>query len=354
MSNTQWELEARGPGRLYQLPKDMFIRYDETEPIVEAILAQLKGFIQLESSVRLVLDSPYVTPAQAIIAVPFEGEDDTIFRNLAAIVYQQLWGYYLSADPKATHHGLTNLVFEGSVTNLIRREAEKFLTQMASRHDMAGRMMRGYRMACETSPFNRDVYLKQVVSQSLNIHLGVRMYTHGLGVNRVNAFLPIAEGGEAVDRIYYNLEHIIHQNFVSYDELHDRYLPVGEELILREVETVLDRARKKHNTRLKLINGLKLHTVMLEDPSMAHNRSLADLYYDKINRIDLLEESAQRSRDMFASALIRSTEITTAAVNVDKIKMEERVYIERPAEQSNESEVQKVPVSVRKDGLSEL
>ena len=64
---------------------------------------------------------------------------------------------------------------------------------------------------------------------------------------------------------------------------------------------------------------------------MNNHISIADLYYDKINRIDLLEEASQRSRDMFATALVRSTEITQdAGVNVDTLAVEERVYIERP------------------------
>ena len=143
--------------------------------------------------------------------------------------------------------------------------------------------------------------------------------------------MPISAGAEAVDRIYYNLEHIIHQNLISYDENHDHYLPVSEELVLRELESLLVRARLKGNTRKNVINGLKFHTVLLEDPSLIHHLSLADLYYDKLNRIDLLEEASQRSREMLANALIRSTELTQdAGVNVNELKLEERVYIERP------------------------
>ena len=136
--------------------------------------------------------------------------------------------------------------------------------------------------------FTRDVYLKQVVERCLDIHLGVRIYNRGEGINRVTLFLPITAGDAAMDRIYYNLEHIIHQNLVAYDELHDHYLPVSAELIGRELETTIVRAREKENTRKKIINGLKFHTVLMEDPSQINHISLADLYYDKLNRIDLL------------------------------------------------------------------
>ncbi|MBI4082113.1 MAG: hypothetical protein HY423_05825 [Candidatus Lambdaproteobacteria bacterium] len=366
MTETAWHI-ARGPGRLYQCPGDLTIKYDDRAALIEAILLHVKAFVQLESSVRLLLSGDTVHPVTTVIAVPFEGTNDEIYRNIATLVFEQLWGYYLSADPKATHHGLTNLIYEGNETALIRRETEKFMAMLNTRHDIAGRVMRNYRMACDLPPFPRDVYLKKVTEKNLEMHLGVRMYTYGESVHRVTVFLPIASGIEALDRIYYNIEHVIHQNLVAYDELHEHYLPVSEELILRELEAVLVRARQKGNTRKKIINGLTLHTVLLEDPTKIRDRSLADLYYDKINRIDLLEEAGQRSRDMFASALIRSTEITSAAIDVSQLKMEERVYIERPAAPEKAAQPQPAaaarrpeparaaaPPPPKKDDLSEL
>ncbi len=332
MTEQTWRLPARGPGRLYQNAEDLTIKYDDTEPLIALIVEDLNSFIQIENCVRLLLDGKEVHATTTVIAVPFEGEKDHIVRNLAELIHQQLWGYYLSADPKATHHGLTNLVYEGNRTSLIRRETEKFLIMLNTRHDIAGRMMRDFHMASEVPPFQRDVYMRDVTSKYLDITLGVRVYTHGEGINRVTTFVPIAGGENAIARIYYNIEHIIHQNLVAYDELHDHYLPVSEELIGRELEGTLLRARSKDNTRKKIINGLKFHTVLMDDPAMIKHVSLADLYYDKLNRIDLLEEASHRSRDLLATALIRSSELTAdAGVKLDKVKMEERVYIERPA-----------------------
>ncbi len=367
MTENAWHLPSHGPGRLYQQAKDQTIRFDDRDALHANIAQQLKTFLQLETSVRLLLDGERVNAAVAVISVPFEGESDKLYNNLATLIYEQMWGYYISADPKGTHHGLTNLVFEGNITNLIRREGEKFLDLLGYRNDLAGRVMRDYHMACDMPPFNRDVYMKDVVKHSLDIELGVRLFNHGEGINRTNLFLPISGGETAIDRIYYNIEHIIHQNMVAYDELHDRYLPVSEELILRELEGTIDRSRRKGNTRKKLINGLKFHTVLLEDPAMINHIDVADLLYDKINRIDLLEETAQRSRDMFASALIRSTEITAAAINIDDLQLEDRVYLDRPeskakapararakpkAEEAEEET--SVPLTVHKDGLTEL
>ncbi|MBI3992991.1 MAG: hypothetical protein HY342_06940 [Candidatus Lambdaproteobacteria bacterium] len=331
MTEHTWRLPERGPGRLYQNSEELTIKYDDSEELIARIVTDLNSFIQIENCVRLLLDGKDVHPACTNITVPFEGEKDRIIQNLAQLIYQQLWGYYLSADPKATHHGLTNLVYEGNQTSLIRRETEKFLSMVNVRHDIAGRVMRDFHMASEVPPFERDVYMRDVCSKSLDITLGVRIYTYGEAVNRVTTFIPIGGGENAISRIYYNLEHIIHQNLVAYDELHDHYLPVSEELIGRELEATIIRARNKGNTRKKIINGLKFHTVLMDDPRKIKHASLADMYYDKLNRIDLLEEAAQRSRDLLATALIRSSELTAdAGVKIDKLKLEERVYIERP------------------------
>lgn len=331
-TDSTFHLPKHGPGRFYYCPPDLIVKYWEVNTIVEAIAGHLKNFLQLEASVRLLTDSQIAQPTTTVISVPFEGDDDRIYSNLAKLIYDQLWGYYISSDPKSTHHGLTNLVFEGNETSLIRREAEKFLHLMTYRTDLAARVMLGYTMQCEVPPINRDTYMRESLHDNLEVELGVRFYTHGEGVNRVTIFVPYGDKtAEAIDRIYYNIEHVIHQNLVAYDELHDHYLPVSTELIVREMEAVLLRARQKGNTRKKIINGLKFHTVLLQDPAMIYHRSLADLYYDKINRIDLLEEAAQRSREIFSTALIRSTELTLDAnVDVNNLQVEERVYIERP------------------------
>ena len=333
MTESLWQLPQRGPGRLYQQAKDLVVNeaYDKPDIFIENIVNSLKTFLQLETCVRFLLDGPTINPTTTNITVPFEGDSDRIYHNLAYIIYQQMWGYYLSADPKTTHHGITMLVWEGHENGMVRRETEKFLDLILMRNELAGRIMRDYHMACEMPPFTRDTYMRETTAKVMDIHLGVRMFTFGEGIERKTVFMPISAGAEAVDRIYYNVEHIIHQNLISFDEIHDHYLPVSQELVLRELEAVLVRARMKGNTRKKIINGLKFHTVLLEDPSLIHNLSLADLYYDKLNRIDLLEEASQRSREMFSTALIRSTELTQeSGINVNDLKLEERVYIDRP------------------------
>jgi hypothetical protein len=173
---------------------------------------------------------------------------------------------------------------------------------------------------------------------------------------------------------------MILDHLVSFDETHDHYLPVSEELVCRELESLIQRSRRKGNTRKKLVNGLTVNTVLLDDPTSIHSISLADLYYDKLNRIDLLDEASARSRDLYAANLIRSTEVTNEVVpKVDSLKMEERVYIDRnaavgaapvtvaaprsmgapqaapaPRAVPAKEEPAKAPVTVATDGLEEL
>jgi hypothetical protein len=370
-------IPKRGPGRLYYCPPDLALKYSEVNEYVQRIANTMKNFLQLESSVRLMLDHVSVNAAMSAIAVPFTGDNERIYQNLARLIYDQLWAYYISGDPKTTHHGLTNLVMDGQQTSLIRRETEKLMQLLTYRTDLAARVMAGYKMDCAVPPINRDVYMKEAVTKGLDLELGVRMFTFGEGVNRSTVFLPYGEKTDAaIDRIYYNIEHIIHQNLVAYDELHDHYLPVSTELVLRELEGIIFRARAKGNTRKKIINGLKMHTVLLKDPSDAYHISLADLYYDKINRIDLMEEAGQRSRELFSTALIRSAELTKdAGVNIDGLPMEQHVFIERPPakgfearqmamaaaaspaqpqQQQARRQDQRQPVTVSKDGLTEI
>lgn len=325
----EWHTTPKSPGRLYQCANDLVPRYEEVQPIVDRIRANLKNFVHLETTVQLLLDDPSTNPTTTTVSVPFEGDFEKIYENLGLIIFQQAWGYYLSADPKGTHHGLTNLVFDGNETSLIRREAEKFLNMLNTRNDLAFRVMKDFHMACEMDEFPRDIYFRESTNKFLDIHLGVRMYTHGEGINRTTVFLPIPVGKEAIDRIYYNLETIIINNLVAFDETHDHYLPVSEELLRREMESLLTRAKKNGNTRKKIVHGLTMDTVLLEDPTMIHHINLADLYYDKINRIDLLDEASARSRELYNVNLIRGAEITNPITQVDSLKMEERVYIDR-------------------------
>lgn len=325
----QWHTSPKSAGRLYQCASDLVPRYEEVQHIVDRIRANLKNFLQIETAVRLLLDGDHVNPVTTTISVPFEGDNDKIYENLGLVIFQQAWGYYLGADSKGTHHGLTNLVFDGNETSLIRRETEKFLNLLNSRNDLAYRVMDGFQMAYEVEPLNRDVYMRSSTEKHLDIHLGVRLYTYGEGVNRATLFLPISGGQDAIDRIYYNIENVIHQNLVAYDETHDHYLPVTDELVCRELEGLLTRARRKTNSRKKIVHGLGAKTILLDDPTMNHHISVADLYYDKLNRVDLLDEAAARSRDLFNTNLIRAAEIANAEVDVTSLTLEERVYIDR-------------------------
>ena len=333
MAQLHHHLTERGPGRLYQRWDDHHIRYADTNALLDLIKQNIKSFVAIENCARFLIDGKMAHPTAVTIAVPFESELEVIYDNLTLLVYQQMWGYYLSADPKTTHFGLTHLFFDGNETSLVRREIEKFLQRLNTRHDISGRVLDGFSMASEVEPFERDVYMRESLSKFLDICLAVRVYTFGEGTERVTVSLPIEGGASAIDRLYYNLEHLVHMNLIAYDELHDRYLPISDGLLAREVEGILRRATQKENTRKRLVHGLKFYSMMLEDGKENHRLALADRYYDKINRIDLFAEAAQRSRELLSTGLVRSSELATESVAaVADLSMEERVYIERPAE----------------------
>ncbi len=128
--------------------------------------------------------------------------------------------------------------------------------------------------------------------------------------------------------------------------------------------------RREPFDRKKILNGLRFNTVLLEDPAMIKHIGLADLYYDKFNRIDLLEEASQHSRDMMAAALIRATEMTQdSGVKVDELTLEDRVYIEQPevretvtagvapagaVSESGEAQEEEAVPDTKTNGLTEL
>ncbi|MEE8395480.1 MAG: hypothetical protein V3S29_05445, partial [bacterium] len=98
MTDHSWVLPEKGPGRLYQQSKDLYVneKFDNTEEYVQNIAQSLRAFMQLETAVRFLLDGPHVNAAETTVSIPFEGDADTIYTNLATLIYYQLWGYYLA------------------------------------------------------------------------------------------------------------------------------------------------------------------------------------------------------------------------------------------------------------------
>lgn len=306
MSESIWHRNERSPGRSYMLGTEPYVKYDDREAIVAAIKASLKKFINIKSAVRLTLDTELSNPERTIIAIPFEPNDEVILDNFARIISQSLIGYYISADPKTSHFGIANLLLEGKVNSLLKREMEKLMGLMQNRPDMVGRLLKNVELVNKVPvPKPGDVFLDETIRKGLDIHLGYRLFLTGVDVNMAKIFVPVTAGSDIIDHIYYNLEQILHHNFISYDETGDRYLSVTETLVFKELEAVLRRAKTKELTRSKILNNLQFNTIEKTKILPELEMLAGDSLYDFLNQIQdtKLQQTTDESRKLYVSYL---------------------------------------------------
>ncbi|MCP4750293.1 MAG: hypothetical protein GY866_05340 [Proteobacteria bacterium] len=306
MSESIWQRENCGPGREYMLGKELHVKFDDRETIMAAIIEGLKEFVHSEPAVRLTLDTPLSNPERAIIAIPFESDQELILTNFAHTIYQSLQGYYISAEPKTTHFGIANLLLEGKLNSLLRREMEKLISQFQNRSDMAGRLMENVKLVGKLPvPKPGNIFLSETVKKGLDIHVGYRVYAIGSNVNYTKIFLPMETGSEILEHVYYNLEQMLHHNFVAYDETGDDYLTVSETLVFKELEAILRRAKSKELTRNKIINKLQFNTVLKTEIDPAEEPLLGDRVYDFLNHIQdtKLKDATVHSRELLIAYL---------------------------------------------------
>jgi len=315
------------------LGTDPYIKYDDPEIIISHIVEGLKEFIHAEPAVRITLDSPLANAARLIISVPFESDEDLIIRNFAGVIHQALIGYYISAEPQTSHFGISNLLIEGNFNSLLRREMEKLINQFQTRNDMAGRLIQNVQLVGTMQvPTPGTTYLTDTLKRGLDIHVGYRVYAMGENVNYTKIFLPLETGKEIIEFIYYNLEQILQQNFVTYDESGDTYLNITETLVFRELERVLDRAKSKELTRKKIINNLQFNTMLLDSPEEVDTALIGDKVYDYLNHIQdkKLQESTERSQELYTihtretSLTLQQLPMSLAEIEQEKEKEEEK------------------------------
>ena len=94
------------------------------------------------------------------------------------------------------------------------------------------------------------------IQKNLNIHIGCQIQINGNAINHNRIFLPFQTNSGILNCLYYNLEHIITQNLVSFSESSDQYLKITDRTILRELESTISRLKVKVNTRKKLLKDL--------------------------------------------------------------------------------------------------
>jgi hypothetical protein len=306
MSESIWQRSDCSPGRAYMLGTDPYVKFDDQETIIEAIKENLRGFLNIKSAVRLTLDTELSNPERAILAVPFQSGDEQILTNFAQLLYQSVLGYYISAEPRSSHFGIANLLLEGKLNSLYKRETEKLLGQLQDRPDMAGRLLSNVEMTSTVPvPKPGDIFLSETIKKGLDIHVGFRIFIAGSDINYTNIFLPIEGGRDIIDHVYYNLEQILHHNFITYDETGAGYLSISETLIFKDLEATLQRAKSKEITRNKILNNLQFNTIEKKKIAPELEMLDGDSLHDLLNQIQdtKLQKASEQSRELYASYL---------------------------------------------------
>lgn len=327
MSDSIWQRSDCGSGRSYMLGTEPYVKYDDQEAIISTVKESLKKFVNIKTAVRLTLDTELSNAERTIIAIPFESNDEQIVDNFARLITQSLMAYYISADPKTSHFGISNLLLEGKINSLLKREMEKLLQQFQERPDLAGRLLSNVELAGKVPvPEPGDIFLSETIRKGLDIHLGYRIFVTGVDVNYTKIFVPITAGKEVIDYLYYNLEQILHHNFISYDETGDRYLAITEPLVFKELEAVLKRAKTKEMTRNKILNNLQFNTIEKSKIVPELEMLAGDSLYDFLNHIQdtKLQKATERSRELYLSYLQEAVHSLAKEMTVKKEAAEEK------------------------------
>ncbi len=323
MTQSVWHREDCGPGRQYILGHEIkeMDRFKPEAEVIQTILDDIKGYLVVEPAIRLVLDSPKVNPERVVLALPAEGAKDQVMENFAAELYRSLMGYYLGSNPKSSHYGISQVVLGGDVNNFIRREAEKLFGQMGSRPDMAGRVLQNAEFGSSLTVGAAGTnHLTETVAKALNIYVGYRLHLHGDGVNKNQMFIPLEGGQNIIDLVYYNLEQIVNQNFLSYDETGSSYLQITEGLVFKELECLLQRSKDKENTRKKILTNIEYNLVFSTNPRAEFNENAGDHFYDSINQVEdeKLKESTKLSSELYATVVTKSKELLDLGITPGK------------------------------------
>lgn len=361
MSESTWHRQNSTPSRDCMLAKDIYKKYDDASKIIPKIKEGIRGFLLVEPAVRLNIDSPKSNSEQAILSIPFESDQEMILDNFAGLIYKNLSGYYLSADPQSYYSDLSSNILDGKSSSLLHREMENILSHFHSRPDIAGQLLNDVKIIQQSEiPSPGKTYLSKVLKQGLDIHLGYRIVLLGEKVNGTRIFLPIEVETDTVDLIYFNIEKILNQNFVTYDETSSRFIKVTENLIFKELESILKRVKEKQNTRKKILNNLQFEIIFNE---LNEDQKLlaGDKFYDLLNKTQdkKVRLHSDQSAQLYASTLSQinpnclefSPKTSIKVKNTTSIKKAKPTPVAPPAK--NEVKVPTPPEAVVKVPSSE-
>lgn len=322
-------------GRDYFLGADIYTRYKEIDKIKNLIKANIRQYILIDAAVRITLDSPEVEGERLVISTPFLADAEALINNITDMLYTNLQAYYISANNKISHYGISNIIMEGFDSSALRRELELVCASASQRQDIAGRMITKVNFENLQYFAKKKFTMSGVTKEKIDIHMGYRIVLYGNNINSQNFFIPVMNDNGVLQQVYNNLESILQHNFVAYDEIAEQgYLRISNGLIMKELASLLRRAKNKENIRKKLIHGIKFSTVLTNDPLKRYGESAGDYVYDTINQIDnkALMEASDRSKALYDTFNIRVAWDTEKATNYKSIDGYEEVMMFRGGE----------------------
>jgi len=257
MTYSDWQKTDTGTGRDYLLGKDIQPNFEDSEGILENIVTEVSDTIQVQAVVRFLLDGFSSHPEQSFIPTPFIVDHLKVAGNLSDLLLQTVMKYYISANPKSSHFGIANTILEKKKNSFIKREIETLLKKIQERPDLSGRILKDVQIApIQEFHIQHPFRFKAIIQKNLNIHIGCQIQINGNAINHNRIFLPFRTNSGILNCLYYNLEHIITQNLVSFSESSDQYMKITERTILKELESTIGRLKVKVSTRKKLLKDL--------------------------------------------------------------------------------------------------
>jgi hypothetical protein len=285
---------------------DPIIKYDDRNVIVSKIADNIKDHIEIAPAIRLCLDPLHGFREQLVLCIPATTDLDGIYKRIADALYLIIFKHYLDADPLSSHFGISNKVIEGTANSLLFRELEKFLINASERPDIAGRFLKGLSLSQEIPrKFESNLYLAETLKKGLQINTGLRVLTKGKQVMPFRIFIPMQTGNSLIFTVLKNIEQMMLHTYSHLDEKNEKQLILTENLIFKDLELILKRAKEKKNTRRKILSDLQ--AIYDIKPSALNIQGIhaRDTYYDRLNQDDKVQSvmHSDQSYSLYSSFL---------------------------------------------------
>ncbi len=280
--------------KIYMKPFDPIIKYGDKNTILLGIASNIKDCVLVEPAVRLTLDSPHGLHGNLILGIPAAINLDVVYLRLADSILQVIFQYYLDAEPQSSHFGNANHVLESVSSSLFYRETEKLLQNIGMRFDLAGRFLKGIQFITEPEESSRQGgYLTETLKKGLGIDLGLRVLTKGRRAMPLRIFVPIKTKDSVIETVYKNLEQMLLLQYSHADEKNLSNLKLTENLIFKDTELIIQRAKEKKNTRRKILYHLK---PIIDSSEKGLNFFRGDSFYDRLNQSETEDSQGKTKR----------------------------------------------------------